>query len=551
MIDVASGGALMDKTPVAARHLILNMASNTQQFGIRGAITNKAVNEVSSVDNLRMENQLIELTSLVRQLAVETNTANNSTKLDILMAATVQVESRSRAICGPKIWTHAKHAGSESQLLSTVGTEISNATIPITTTTNTDTEQLTTHGRMDEIPLQLVGTGNLPSQPILNPKGGNVSVVTLRSEADSRVQQQAKIAPLLFPSRTISAKKPEIDEDLLKMFQLVEINIPLLDAIKQIPFFKELEELKGGVEVGGVLLVFIQKEVTNGIKPALPRKCRDLRIFSVPCTIGSCTFVDAMLDIRASINVIFASMYKSLNFGDLEPICGTTCQHSRRCSRPDFYVLEMEDKTFGKGSTLILGRPFLMTARMKIDVHVGTLSMEFRDNLVQFNIFYVMRRPTEDHSLSNMDVIDEHVEEYNQLNSGSDNISILVEISNMFEGVGSVMGDADSTHINGVLNCPSSSNHLRCITDSLPPQSPSDELKPLSDHLKYAYLDQDQQFPVIIANNLDQEQEEKLLTVLLQHKKSIEWKLSNLPRINCICMHRIMMEEEARPIQQQ
>ncbi|RDY03912.1 hypothetical protein CR513_12440, partial [Mucuna pruriens] len=36
MINAASGGALMDKTPTATRHLISNMASNTQQFGIRG-----------------------------------------------------------------------------------------------------------------------------------------------------------------------------------------------------------------------------------------------------------------------------------------------------------------------------------------------------------------------------------------------------------------------------------------------------------------------------------------------------------------------------------
>ncbi|RDX72998.1 hypothetical protein CR513_47453, partial [Mucuna pruriens] len=36
MIDAASGGALMDKTPAVARHLISNMASNTQQFGTRG-----------------------------------------------------------------------------------------------------------------------------------------------------------------------------------------------------------------------------------------------------------------------------------------------------------------------------------------------------------------------------------------------------------------------------------------------------------------------------------------------------------------------------------
>ncbi|RDX86174.1 hypothetical protein CR513_32520, partial [Mucuna pruriens] len=31
------GGELMDKTPAAAGHLISNMASNTQQFRIRGA----------------------------------------------------------------------------------------------------------------------------------------------------------------------------------------------------------------------------------------------------------------------------------------------------------------------------------------------------------------------------------------------------------------------------------------------------------------------------------------------------------------------------------
>ncbi|RDY05552.1 hypothetical protein CR513_10598, partial [Mucuna pruriens] len=36
MIDAASGGSLLDKTPATARHLISNMASNTQQFGIRG-----------------------------------------------------------------------------------------------------------------------------------------------------------------------------------------------------------------------------------------------------------------------------------------------------------------------------------------------------------------------------------------------------------------------------------------------------------------------------------------------------------------------------------
>ncbi|RDX88484.1 hypothetical protein CR513_29917, partial [Mucuna pruriens] len=70
MIDVASGRALMDKTPVATRHLISNMASNTQQFGIKGVNQPQMVNEISAIDNLRLENQLTQLTSLVRQLAI-------------------------------------------------------------------------------------------------------------------------------------------------------------------------------------------------------------------------------------------------------------------------------------------------------------------------------------------------------------------------------------------------------------------------------------------------------------------------------------------------
>ncbi|RDX98626.1 hypothetical protein CR513_18433, partial [Mucuna pruriens] len=165
----------------------------------------------------------------------------------------------------------------------------------------------------------------------------------------------------------------------------------------------------------------------------------------------------------------------------------------------------MEDETSGKGATLILGRPFLMIARTKIDVHVRTLSMEFGDTLLQFNILEAMKHPTEDHSLLGIDLIDELVEEFGQLD-------------------------------------PKASN----ANSSLPP--PPMELKPLPSYLKYAYVNAEQQLPLIIANNLHQEQEDKLLQVLREHKKEIRWKLSDLPRINpSICMHRILMEEEAKP----
>ncbi|RDX65910.1 hypothetical protein CR513_55390, partial [Mucuna pruriens] len=86
----------------------------------------------------------------------------------------------------------------------------------------------------------------------------------------------------------------------------------------------------------------------------------------------------------------------------------------------------------------------------------------------------------------------------------------------------------------------------RSTTETFPPHAPPEELKPLPSHLKYAYLNDHQQLPMIIANNLHQKQEEKLLQVLRHHKKAIWWKLSDLPRISpSICMHRILLEEEA------
>ncbi|RDY00128.1 hypothetical protein CR513_16726, partial [Mucuna pruriens] len=550
------------------------------------------------------------------------------------------------------------------------------------------------------------------------------------------------------------------------MFRKVEINIPLLDAIKQIPkyakFLKELcvhkrKKIKGSMEVGGVVSALTRNETSTTGAKTLPKKCRDPGIFSVPCTIGECTFADAMLDLGASINVMPASIYRALNFGDIEPTGMTIQLANRSIVQPlgvvedvlvqvnelifpaDFYVLDMEDETAGKESTLILGRPFLMTARTKIDVHAGTLSMEFGDTLVQFNIFEAMKHPTEDHSLFGVDLIEELVEEYLQLDSCSGSMEDFAEVSNIISCLGTTTEEADSeevhtlsssedeyddiadldfkaelfktmnqacnqenpecsrsegaevantkqplfaqlatifsaeaesakqgrdsecTHdveikvaetekssiaqiatifttkiesakrsrvkkeikVNSVeesnikanklaetasaiedqtqaeveFTVPSGSDSEKAqevnadsnptrteVTMSSQPKQPeaeimsahlvpnqnqvsqSDpnseaeksplppspiELKTLPSHLKYAYLDQEQQLPIIIANNLHQEEEDKLLEVLRQHKKAIGWKLADLPGINpSICMHRILMEEEIKPIRQ-
>lgn len=48
MIDIASRGTLVDKTPDAARNLIKNMAANSQWYGTRMDHKPKKVNEVSA-----------------------------------------------------------------------------------------------------------------------------------------------------------------------------------------------------------------------------------------------------------------------------------------------------------------------------------------------------------------------------------------------------------------------------------------------------------------------------------------------------------------------
>ncbi|RDX87876.1 hypothetical protein CR513_30602, partial [Mucuna pruriens] len=93
-----------------------------------------------------------------------------------------------------------------------------------------------------------------------------------------------------------------MDKDLLKMFRKVKINIPLLDVPKNAKFLKELcihkrKKIRGEAKMGGIMLALAQNEGAT----------------------AECTFVDAMLDLGASINVMPTSVYKSLNFGDLEP----------------------------------------------------------------------------------------------------------------------------------------------------------------------------------------------------------------------------------------
>jgi len=123
-----------------------------------------------------------------------------------------------------------------------------------------------------------------------------------------------------FPHRYAQPKRNQANDEILETFRKVENNIPLLDAIKQVPryakFLKELctnkRKLKGNerISVGQNLSVVFQKK--------LPPKCKDTVMFSVLYKIGNSRFDRCMLDLGASINVMPRSVYGSLNIGPVE-----------------------------------------------------------------------------------------------------------------------------------------------------------------------------------------------------------------------------------------
>ena len=82
-------------------------------------------------------------------------------------------------------------------------------------------------------------------------------------------------------------------------------------------------------------------------------------------------------------------------------------------------------------------------------------------------------------------------------------------------------------------------------------QPPEIELKQLPSHLKYVFLGDHSTLPVIISSKLSPHQEERLLGVLRQYKQAIGWSVADIKGISpALCMHRILLEEGAKPTRQ-
>jgi hypothetical protein len=80
------------------------------------------------------------------------------------------------------------------------------------------------------------------------------------------------------------------------------------------------------------------------------------------------------------------------------------------------------------------------------------------------------------------------------------------------------------------------------------PSQPSIELKPLPSGLRYVFLNNNRETPVIISDKLSQEETRKLVAVLERHKLAIGYSLQDLKGVSlALCTHRIPIDPDSLP----
>ncbi|CAM8978670.1 unnamed protein product [Rhodiola kirilowii] len=287
--------------------------------------------------------------------------------------------------------------------------------------------------------------------------------------------------PLPFPTQVSKTNKKSItDKEVWELFSKVEINIPLIEAIRQIPRYAK----------------FLKELCTNR-----RRMTRNEQVM-----LGE--------SVSAAIQ--------------------------RKVPKKYFYVLKMEDDGAQDQPPILFGRPFFKTAKTKIDVDSGTLSMEVEDELINFNIYQAMQYPPDDAEVHALDAIDELVES-SDIPYGDDVLEIILReaIESRGASIGMLCDTSDmlqELRVSPPLTPRYEANQVALTNKStLVPsvvQAPELQLKPLPEHLKYIYLGDGETLPVIIKKGLEPNQEERLAAVLKKHKAVIGWKLADIKGVS-------------------
>ncbi|CAM8922840.1 unnamed protein product [Rhodiola kirilowii] len=318
------------------------------------------------------------------------------------------------------------------------------------------------------------------------------------------------------------------------------------DAITQIPtyakFMKEI--MTGKRKMDGTETVALSEEFSAAMHVPMPPKLKDSGSFSIPCDIGGLTIRHALCDLGASVSIMPYSLYSKLNLGDLCPTNISICLADRSCRLPkgilkdvpvkvkniyipaDFIVLEISEDT---DIPIILGRPFLYTARVVIDMDRGSIALRVGNKRVVFYLPDMCRAPS---LLADCDVLDSaDVNQPISLTS-IESYKVVTGCPIPMDVYAMSIEGADATDAAGDTG----------------KESCAVELKPLPASLRYEFLGPNSTYPVIVNASLTDVETQKLLDVLQKHRPTLGYSIDDLKGISPdLCMHRINLEDDARP----
>ncbi|XP_021721471.1 DNA damage-inducible protein 1-like [Chenopodium quinoa] len=219
--------------------------------------------------------------------------------------------------------------------------------------------------------------------------------------------------PIPFPHRIVEKKLNEKFSNIFEVMRGLQVNIPFLHAMSQIPtyeiFLKDLLSNKSRLEENAT--ISLPKEVSAIIQNKLPQKLGDPGSYAMPVKIGDLEAMDALCDFGACVSLMPYSIAKSLKVGDLKPTRMSLQLADRTVRIPlgiledvpvqvgrvfvpcDFVVMEMEEDTT---VPLILGRPFLNTASVVIDMKQGRLTLNVGDEKISFSFPKTLKKPLYD-----------------------------------------------------------------------------------------------------------------------------------------------------------
>ncbi|XP_068340415.1 uncharacterized protein [Pyrus communis] len=391
-------------------------------------------------------------------------------------------------------------------------------------------------GGRDELPLKKVNEVMVAPKQVC----GVCSIMGHATDMCPSLMDQGGLEQANALGRFMKSKKEQTDKEILDTFRKVQVNLPLLDAIKQVPkyakFLKELCTNKR--RFNDQETVALSEEVSAVLQRKLPPKLKDAGSFIIPCVIGGKEFGRTLCDLGASINLMPYSVYESLNLGDL---------------KETKVVIQLADRSnrYPKG---LLEDVLVQVNELIFPADFFVLEMEHDLCLLHFLLYW------EDHSLerrvrrlmSTMDCFNEgmrqdnlekalvHSITYGKLNYSEHIEEELIQTVAALKSLSPIRGKFSSYFI-----------YLPTSNEKILPsviQAPKLELKPIPEHLKYAFLGKDETLPVIISSQLTAEEGEKLIRVLKDHKTAIAWSIADIKSINpATCMHRILLEEGAKP----